>query len=62
MTKPPAPNSRKAAKPSSQRDLFQLDNPLTAAIHGERSLMAFPFFALSKHAWMKPHRESSVRD
>lgn len=37
-----------------QRDLFQLDSPLMGAIRGERSLMAFPFFALSKNAWMKP--------
>jgi hypothetical protein len=44
----PAP--RKAAKPIPQRDLFQLDSPLTAAIRGERSLMAFPVFALSKRA------------
>jgi plasmid replication initiation protein len=36
-----------------QRDLFQLDSPLTGEIRGERSLMAFPFFALSKNAWMK---------
>ncbi|WP_294289818.1 replication initiator protein A [uncultured Sphingomonas sp.] len=54
MTKPPSPAPRKAAKPVPQRDLFHLDSPLTAAIRGERSLMAFPFFALSKHAWMKP--------
>jgi plasmid replication initiation protein len=50
---PPAP-PRKTAKPISQRDLFQLDSPLTGEIRGERSLMAFPFFALSKNAWMKP--------
>lgn len=37
-----------------QGDLFQLDSPLTGEIRGERSLMAFPFFALSKNAWMKP--------
>ncbi len=37
-----------------QRELFQLDSPLTGEIRGERSLMAFPFFALSKNAWMKP--------
>lgn len=37
-----------------QRDLFLLDSPLTGEIRGERSLMAFPFFALSKNAWMKP--------
>ena len=37
-----------------QRDLFALDSPLHGEIRGERSLMAFPFFALSKNAWMKP--------
>jgi plasmid replication initiation protein len=37
-----------------QRDLFTLDSPLHGEIRGERSLMAFPFFALSKNAWMKP--------
>lgn len=39
---------------ASQRDLFQLDSPLIGEIRGERSLMAFPFFALAKSAWMKP--------
>lgn len=42
---PPAP---------PQGELFRLDSPLTGEIRGERSLMAFPFFALSKNAWMKP--------
>lgn len=37
-----------------QGDLFRLDSPLNAEIRGERSLMAFPFFALAKTAWMKP--------
>lgn len=37
-----------------QGELFRLDSPLTSDIRGERSLMAFPFFALSKNAWMKP--------
>jgi plasmid replication initiation protein len=37
-----------------QGELFQLDSPLTGEIRGEQSLMAFPFFALSKNAWMKP--------
>jgi plasmid replication initiation protein len=37
-----------------QGDLFLLDSPLHGEIRGERSLMAFPFFALSKNAWMKP--------
>lgn len=40
------------AKP--QGELFQLDSPLIGEIRGERSLMAFPFFALAKNAWMKP--------
>ncbi|WP_443024616.1 replication initiator protein A [Sphingomonas sp. Leaf343] len=46
--------ARTPAARAPQRDLFQLDSPLTAEIRGERSLMAFPFFALSKNAWMKP--------
>ncbi|PSO09745.1 RepA family protein [Sphingobium sp. AEW4] len=37
-----------------QGDLFQLDSPLLGEIRGERSLMAFPFFALAKNPWMKP--------
>ena len=45
---------RATPKPLSQRDLFQFDSPLAGEIRGERSLMAFPFFALSKNAWMKP--------
>ncbi|GGZ16017.1 replication initiator protein A [Novosphingobium colocasiae] len=40
--------------PTPQGELFLLDSPLTGEIRGERSLMAFPFFALSKNAWMKP--------
>ncbi|HEX7819917.1 replication initiator protein A [Sphingobium sp. AN558] len=36
-----------------QGELFLLDSPLTGEVRGERSLMAFPFFALSKNAWMK---------
>lgn len=40
--------------PAPQSELFLLDSPLTGEIRGERSLMAFPFFALSKNAWMKP--------
>ncbi|WP_419723230.1 hypothetical protein [Sphingobium aromaticiconvertens] len=39
---------------TAQGELFRLDSPLTGEIRGERSLMAFPFFALSKNAWMKP--------
>lgn len=37
-----------------QGELFLLDSPLIGEVRGERSLMAFPFFALSKNAWMKP--------
>lgn len=48
---PKSPTRRREA---SQRDLFQLDSPLIGEIRGERSLMAFPFFALAKSAWMKP--------
>jgi len=54
MTRPAPPPRKKDGKPASQRDLFQLDSPLTGEIRGERSLMAFPFFALSKNAWMRP--------
>jgi len=54
MTRTPSSSRRKEARPVPQRDLFQLDSPLTGEIRGERSLMAFPFFALSKNAWMKP--------
>jgi plasmid replication initiation protein len=43
---------RKAALPA-QRELFALDSPLTGEVRGERSLMAFPFFSLSKNAWRK---------
>ncbi|WP_343764059.1 replication initiator protein A, partial [Sphingomonas molluscorum] len=31
-----------------------LDSPLLKEVRGERSLMAFPFFALSKGKWTKP--------
>ena len=58
MSKTPvaAPSKATAArrKDAPQRDLFQLDSPLIGEIRGERSLMAFPFFALAKSAWMKP--------
>ncbi|KQN00002.1 replication initiator protein A [Sphingomonas sp. Leaf25] len=40
--------------PRPQRDLFVLDSPLLADVRGERSLMAFPFFALSKGKWTRP--------
>jgi plasmid replication initiation protein len=39
---------------STQGDLFALDSPLLTGVRGERSLMAFPFFALSKGKWTKP--------
>ncbi|MFC6623846.1 replication initiator protein A [Novosphingobium panipatense] len=58
MTQPASKPPRKSAVSRhvdpSQRDLFQLDSPLIGEIRGERSLMAFPFFALAKSAWMKP--------
>ena len=34
--------------------LFQLDSPAIGEISGELPLMSFPFFALSKKAWMEP--------
>ena len=43
---------RQAATP--QGDLFKLDSPLLKEVRGEQSLMAFPFFALSKGKWTKP--------
>jgi len=52
--KPPAPKASPRTPARPQGDLFRLDSPLTAEIRGERSLMAFPFFALAKNAWMKP--------
>ena len=57
MSRPPTPsraNRSRAVAPSDQGSLFRLDSPLLSEIRGERSLMAFPFFALSKNAWMKP--------
>jgi len=39
---------------SAQNELSQLDSPLLGETRVERSLMAFPFFALAKNAWMKP--------
>jgi len=52
MAKKPA--SISSSKVIPQGELFQLDSPLLGEVRGERSLMAFPFFALSKNAWMKP--------
>ncbi len=58
MTRSPTVKRTKDGKttPSKipQGELFLLDSPLYGEIRGERSLMAFPFFALSKNAWMKP--------
>jgi plasmid replication initiation protein len=39
--------------PPSQGDLFALDSPLLTEVHGEHSLMAYPFFALTKTAWKR---------
>jgi len=36
-----------------QGDLFVLDSPLLTEVRGEQSLMAYPFFALTKTAWKK---------
>jgi hypothetical protein len=53
MARTPASNRPSAPAGSViVRDLFTLDSPLHGEIHGKRSLMAFPFFALSKNAWM----------
>lgn len=38
----------------NQGELFYLDSPLYGEVRGERSIMAFPFFALTKLAQMKP--------
>jgi plasmid replication initiation protein len=58
MTGPsPAPRPKDKSKPApkvAQGELFRLDSPLLGEVRGERSLMAFPFFALAKNAWMKP--------
>ncbi|MEG3167854.1 replication initiator protein A [Sphingomonas sp. LB3N6] len=58
MTRSPTVKRTKDGKTTPSRipqgELFLLDSPLYGEIRGERSLMAFPFFALSKNAWMKP--------
>ncbi len=58
MTRSPTVKRPKDGKTTPSRipqgELFLLDSPLYGEIRGERSLMAFPFFALSKNAWMKP--------
>lgn len=41
-------------KKTGQGDLFTFDSPLLTGLQGERSLMAYPFFALAKTAWTKP--------
>lgn len=38
----------------NQGELFILDSPLLTEVRGEQSLMAYPFFALSKTAWKRP--------
>ncbi len=42
-----------APSDSPQGDLFVLDSPLLTEVRGERSLMAYPFFALTKTAWKR---------
>lgn len=37
-----------------QADLFELDSPLYADLHGEQTVAEFPFFALSKKGHMTP--------
>src|SRR5215207_4967305 len=37
-----------------QGNLFEVDSPLHGKVRGERSVMDFPFFALSKVAVLKP--------
>lgn len=37
-----------------QGELLPLGSPLTGEVRGERSLISFAFFALSKNAWMRP--------
>lgn len=52
---PKAPTGAdKSAVAPMQGDLFSMDSPLRGGVHGELSLMAYPFFALTKQAWMKP--------
>ncbi|WP_370655281.1 replication initiator protein A [Sphingomonas aurea] len=53
-SKSPAKAAPRTNPRTNQGDLFRLDSPLMGEIRGERSLMAFPFFALAKTAWMKP--------
>lgn len=42
------------ARSTNQGELFMLDSPLLTEVRGEQSLMAYPFFALSKSAWKRP--------
>ena len=41
------------AQPMNQGELFVLDSPLLTEVRGEPSLMAYPFFALTKTAWKR---------
>ncbi|GGP00153.1 replication initiator protein A [Stakelama pacifica] len=41
------------AQPMNQGELFVLDSPLLTEVRGEQSLMAYPFFALTKTAWKR---------
>ncbi len=52
--RPPATGQTLRSGAVPQSDVFLLDSPLQGEIRGERSLMAFPFFAFAKNAWMKP--------
>jgi len=40
-------------RPGPQGELLVLDSPLLTEVRGEQSLMAYPFFALTKTAWKK---------
>ncbi|RYF00861.1 replication initiator protein A [Sphingomonas sp. TREG-RG-20F-R18-01] len=42
-----------SSRAPGQGDLFVLDSPLLTEIRGEQSLMAYPFFALTKTAWKR---------
>ena len=42
-----------SSRAPGQGDLFVLDSPLLTEVRGERSLMAYPFFALTKTAWKR---------
>ena len=40
-------------RPGPLGELLVLDSPLLTEVRGEQSLMAYPFFALTKTAWKK---------